>query len=69
MRLGLGGDLHVWFTPVWATLNLEEEVNGSCTNDDIRGALAHTFGILGSDLVVEENSTTMLVSGQVGETR
>ena len=66
MKQGLADDLHVWFTPVWATLNLEEEVNGSCNNEEIRKALAHTFGTLGSDLVVEK---AMLVSGQVGETR
>ena len=66
MKQGLADDLHVWFTPVWATLNLEEEVNGSCTNDEIRGALAHTFGILGSDFTELKDNQTILASGQVG---
>ena len=65
-KLGLTGSLHVWFTPVWATLDLSGNATGDCTNDDIYKALSNTFGVLGSDLVVANGSSTKLVSGQVG---
>ena len=67
-KLGLTDSLHVWFTPVWATLNLtgNKTVDG-CDNEDISKARAYTFGVLGSDFVVENTSLTKLVSGQVGE--
>ena len=66
-KLGLAGPLHVWFTPVWATLDLTDNITDDCTNEDIRNARAYTFGVLGSDLVEERNSPIKLVSGQVGE--
>ena len=66
-KLGLAGSLHVWFTPVWATLNLTGNITDDCSNEDIRKARAYTFGVRGSDFVVERNSPTELVSGQVGE--
>ena len=74
-KLGLAGPLHVWFTPVWATLdltdnmtdNITDNITDNCTNEDIRNARAYTFGVLGSDLVEERNSPIKLVSGQVGE--
>ena len=69
VKEGLVSDHHVWFTPVWATLNLRENVNDSCTNEQLRKALSHNFGVLGSDFVLYGDSQTMapLVSGQVGE--
>ena len=67
-KLGLTGSLHVWFTSVWATLPLtgNKTVDG-CSNEDISKARAYTFGVLGSDFVVEKTSSIKLVSGQVGE--
>ena len=64
-KLGLTDSLHVWFTPVWATLDLSgnETVDGC----NISKARAYTFGVLGSDFVVENTSLTKLVSGQVGD--
>ena len=66
-KQNLTGSLHVWFTPVWATLDLTGNITDDCSNEDIRNARAYTFGVLGSDLVVERNSPIKLVSGQVGE--
>ena len=66
-KQNLTGSLHVWFTPVWATLDLTGNITDDCSNEDIRNARAYTFGVLGSDLMVERNSPTKLVSGQVGE--
>ena len=67
-KLGLTDSLHVWITPVWATLDLSgnETVDG-CSNEDIKKARAYTFGVLGSNFVVENTSSIKLVSGQVGE--
>ena len=66
--MGLTGPLHVWFTPVWATLDLSgSDVTDDSCNDDIREARAYTFGVLGSDLVENKTSSTKLVSGQVGQ--
>ena len=66
--MGLAGPLHVWFTPVWATLNLTgNKTVDDCSNENISNARAYTFGVLGSDFVVERNSPKKLVSGQVGE--
>ena len=67
-KLGLTDSLHVWFTPVWATLDLSgnETVDG-CDNEDVSKARAHTFGVLGSNFVMENTSSIKLVSGQVGE--
>ena len=67
-KLGLTDSLHVWITPVWATLDLSgnETVDG-CSNEDIKKARAHTFGVLGSNFVMENTSSIKLVSGQVGE--
>ena len=68
-KLGLTGSLHVWFTPVWATLDLSGDPTGDCTNDEIRDARAHSFGVLGSDFVVSNESSTKLVLEQVGKGR
>ena len=67
-KLGLTGSLHVWITPVWATLDLSgNETDDGCSNEDVSKARAHTFGVLGSNFVVENTSSIKLVSGQVGE--
>lgn len=66
-KLNLTGNLHVWFTPVWDELDQKENYN--CTNEEIKAARAHSFGVLGSDLVEERSSQTMLVSAKVGETK
>ena len=66
-KQNLTDSLHVWFTPVWDVIRPNDNMTGSCSFDEIRKARAHTFGVLGSDFVVEDTSSIKLVSGQVGE--
>lgn len=66
-KQNLTDSFHVWFTPVWGVIGPNDTMTGSCRFDEIREARAYTFGVLGSDFVVESTSSTKLVSGQVGE--
>ena len=54
---------HAWITPVWAMLDFKKLKDFYCKDEEIMEAQKWTFGTLGSDLRLDNDS--MLVSGKV----